>query len=174
MGGLEHGGLPIVLEFLESLEHRKQPEIHGSHIQACNLRLPYRSRFYPLFDGHIGRAAGREIHDHIGLLLDGAQKWFKCLWRLVGPAVLRIAGMKMDDCGAGLGSAQSGFRDLRCRNRQMGRHRRRVDGPRDCARNNNLPWCHGEFLCKARSGQYTATASMRERSVDAAKIITDD
>ena len=127
MGALQHGRLPVVLEFLESLEHREQAEVHRSHIETGNLRLPNSRRFYPLFDGHIRRTAGREINDRIGLLLNGAEKRLECFRRLVGPAVLRIAGVKMDDCGAGLGGAQCGFRDLRCRHREMGGHRRRVN-----------------------------------------------
>src|SRR5260221_7286776 len=110
MGGFQHGRLPVVFELFESLEHREQAEIHRSHIQACNFWLPNRGRLYPLLDGHIGRAAGREINYHIGSLPDGAEKRLERLRRLVRPAVLRIAGMKEHDSRAGLGSAQSGIR----------------------------------------------------------------
>src|SRR5258708_35667975 len=106
MGVFQHGRLPVVLEFLESLEHREQAEVHRSHIETGNLRLPDRRRFYPLFDGHIGRTAGREINDHIRLLLYGAEKRLEWFRRLIWGAVLRVAAAKMDDRSGGLGSGR--------------------------------------------------------------------
>ena len=55
------------------------------------------------------------------------------LRRLVGPAVLRVARMQMHDRGAGFGRAERRVGDLLRRDRQMRRHRRRVDRAGDGA-----------------------------------------
>ena len=55
------------------------------------------------------------------------------LRRLVGAAVLRIARMQMHDRGARFGSADRGIGDLLRGDRQMRRHRRRMDRAGDGA-----------------------------------------
>jgi hypothetical protein len=162
VGAFQHRRLPVVLELLVSLEHREQAEIHRPHVQAGDLRLPHRRGLDPLLDGHIGRAAGREIHDHVGSLLDNWQKRLEGLRRLVGPAVYRIAGMKMHDRGTRLGRAESGFRDLRRRHREVRRHRGGVDRARDCAGNDDLTCRHGVFLLQGAFSRCEVRASARE------------
>src|ERR1700740_1703446 len=41
MRTFKHGRLPVVLEFLVALQHRKEPEIHRSHVQGGDFRLPF-------------------------------------------------------------------------------------------------------------------------------------
>jgi hypothetical protein len=74
VGAFQHCRFPIVFELLVSLEHREQAEIHRSRVQAGDLRLPHRRGLDAFLDGHIGRATGREIHDHVGALLDNSKK----------------------------------------------------------------------------------------------------
>jgi hypothetical protein len=119
VGAFQHRRLPVVFEFLVPLEHREQAEIHRAHVETGDFRLPGRRRLDPLFDGHVGRAAGRQIDDHIGSLLDDPEKRLERLRRLVRAAVLRIAGVKMHDRSTCLGRAQRRFRDFRSRHRQM-------------------------------------------------------
>jgi hypothetical protein len=67
------------------------------------------ARLDPLLDGHIGGAAGRQVHDHVGSLLDDAKKRLERFRRLVRSAVLWIAGVKMHDRSAGFGGTEGGF-----------------------------------------------------------------
>ena len=54
------------------------------------------------------------------------------------PAGPRVAGVEMDDRRARLGRAERRLRDLLGRDGQVRRHRRRVDGARDGARDDDL------------------------------------
>ena len=163
VGAFQHRGLPVMLELLVSLEHREQAEIHRAHVQAGDLRLPDRRGLDPLLDGHIGRAAGRQIHDHVGSLLDDAKKRLEGFRRLVRPAVYRIAGVKMHDRSTCLGRAESGFRDLRRRHREVRRHRGGVDRARDCAGNDDLTCRHGVFLLRCAFSRCPRRASAKAR-----------
>ena len=86
-----------------------------------------------LLDRHGRRAAGGDVHHHVGALLDHLEERREGLRRLVGTAVLRIARMQMHDRGARFGRADRGIGDLLRGHRQMRRHRRRVDRAGDGA-----------------------------------------
>ena len=43
---------PVVLEILEALEHREEPEVHRAHVERRDLRLERLGRLHPLLHGH--------------------------------------------------------------------------------------------------------------------------
>ena len=57
--------LPVVLEVLEAVEHRKQAEIHRAHVERSDFRLEDLGRLHALLHGHVGRAARRQVHDRV-------------------------------------------------------------------------------------------------------------
>ena len=59
----EIGLLPVVLELLVAGEHRKEPEIHRTHVEARDLRLEGGGGAHALFDSHRRSAARRDVHD---------------------------------------------------------------------------------------------------------------
>ena len=121
-----------MLEGLEALQHRKQREIHRSHVERGDLRRKNLRRLDPFFHAHGGGAAGGNVDDAVGALLDDLQERGERLRRLVRASVDRIAGVKVDDRGAGFGRLDGCGRDLLGRHRQVGRHRRGMD--RSCER----------------------------------------
>ena len=70
----EIGPLPVVLEFLVALEHRIEPEIHRAHVERGDLGLEGRGRLDALLDRHGRRAAGGDVDDAVGALLDHLQE----------------------------------------------------------------------------------------------------
>src|ERR1700728_656835 len=54
---LERLRLPIVLEGLEAVEHREEPEVHRAHVERRHLRLESLRRLHTLLHRHEGRAA---------------------------------------------------------------------------------------------------------------------
>ncbi len=67
---LEIGLLPVVFEGLLAGEHRVEPEIHRAHVERGDLRLEGRGGTDALLDRHGRRAAGGDVDDAIGALLD--------------------------------------------------------------------------------------------------------
>ena len=67
---------------------------------------------HALLRRHGRRAAGGDVHHHVGALLDHLEERREGLRRLVGPAVLRVARVQVDDGGARLGRADRGVGDL--------------------------------------------------------------
>src|SRR4051812_1758901 len=65
--------LPVVLELLEAVQHREEPEIHRAHVEARNLRLELVRWGEALGDRHGCRAAARQVDDDIRALLDARQ-----------------------------------------------------------------------------------------------------
>ena len=125
---LEIRFLPVVLELaLVARDHRIQPEVHRAHVERGDLRLEGCGRTHALLGGHGRRAAGGDVHHHVGALLDDLEEWREGLGRLVRTAVLRIAGMQMDDSRAGFGCPDGGIRDLRGGDGDVRRHRGRMD-----------------------------------------------
>ena len=63
--------LPVVFELaLVARDHRIEPEIHRAHVERGDLRLEGRGRPHALLDRHGRRAAGGDVHHHVGALLD--------------------------------------------------------------------------------------------------------
>ena len=142
-GVLQHLRFPIEAEILEPLQHREQAEIHRSHVQTRNFRLPDRRRCNALLDRHEGRSAGGQIHHHIGALFDLAQERDEGLRSLIRTPIHGISRMQMHDRRAGPGRADGGLGDLPGRHGKPGRHRRRVDRTGDGAGDDDFPGCHG-------------------------------
>ena len=135
---LEIGLLPRVLEVLEPVEHPEQAEIHRAHVQRGDLGLVDRRWLHALGNCHRRRAAGGQVDDTIGSLLDHFEKGRERLGRLVGPAGLGIARMEMHDRRACLSGAHRRVGDLLRRHRKIRRHGRRVDGAGDGAGNDDF------------------------------------
>src|SRR6202008_750339 len=88
--------LPLVFELaLVARDHRIEAKIHRAHVERGNFRLEGCSGTHPLFSGHCRRTAGRDVHDHIGTLLDHLEERSKSLGCLVRTAILRIARIKV-------------------------------------------------------------------------------
>jgi hypothetical protein len=130
--------LPVVLERLKAVEHRKEAEIHRAHIERSNLRLERLRRLDPLLDRHIGRAAGGQVHDRLRRLLDTRKEARERLRALVGAPGRLVAGVQMDDGRSRLGRADRRFGDLVSGHREIGRHRRRVDRAGDSTSDDDL------------------------------------
>src|SRR3546814_446958 len=133
VAAFEHRGLPRVLKFLVALEHREKTKVHRPHVEARDLGSPHRRRLHPFLDGHIGRAAGGEVHDDIGSLLNHAQEGLERLGTLIGAPVLGVARVQMDDRGTRLGGAARAFGDFLSGDWEKRRHRRGGERPRDHA-----------------------------------------
>ena len=146
VGALQHLRLPVVLERLVPLQHREQAEIHRPHVEARDLRLPGGGRPHALLDGHVGRSAGRQVHDDVGALLDDAQERLKGLRRLIRPSIDRIARVEMNDRGPRRRGAEGGLGNLGRCHRQMRRHRGRVDRSGNRAGNDDLVRRHDPSL----------------------------
>src|SRR6202008_1623992 len=99
------GPLPGMTELLESVQHGKESEVHRAHVERCDLWLEQRHGLETLFDGHCGRATGRDVDHAIRALLDDLEERRKALRRLVRPAVRGIASVKMDNCRPRFGRA---------------------------------------------------------------------
>jgi hypothetical protein len=83
------------------------------------------------------RAAGGDVHHRVGVLLDARQELHE--GRRIGRrAAVRIARVQVQDRGAGFGRADRLLGDLVAGDRQVGRHRRRVDRAGDGAGDDDL------------------------------------
>jgi hypothetical protein len=97
--------LPVVPEGLETVEHRKESEIHRAHVERSYLGLESLRRLDPLLDRHIGRATRGQVHDRLRRLLDARQEARERLRALVGPSGLLVARVQMDDRRSRFGGA---------------------------------------------------------------------
>src|SRR5215216_4757653 len=91
--------LPVMFERPEAFKHRVEAEIHRSHVERGDLRLENCGGSCALLYAHRRRAAGRDVDHAIRSLLDDLQKRQERVRRLVGPAVLRVSRMEMNDRG---------------------------------------------------------------------------
>ncbi|MNE59079.1 hypothetical protein D3C80_1541510 [compost metagenome] len=123
--------LPVVLELGEAIEHFVQPEVHRAHVQRSQLRLELRHGLQAFFHAHGRRAAGGDVDHHIALGLDLRQELTEQVDILARPAINGITRMQVDNRRAGLGGTDGGIGDFLRRDRQVRRHRWRVDGARD-------------------------------------------
>src|SRR5882724_769264 len=79
--------LPAVLEFLEALEHRKETEVHRTHVERSDLGLELQRRLQTFLDRHRRGAAGREVDDDVGAALDVRGEFAEIFWVLRRMAV---------------------------------------------------------------------------------------
>src|SRR5690606_37573877 len=100
---------PIMLKFLESVQHRKEPEIHGSHIQRGQFGFEDFYRLHALFYTHVRTAAGSDVDDGLSGSFDLGQKWSKMLGILGWPAVSWMTRMQMQNGCACLRSLNGRF-----------------------------------------------------------------
>ena len=125
--------LPVEFELLVFGEQMIQAEIHRAHVERGDFRLEGRRRLHAFLDAHIGAAAGGDVDRRIRALLDARQEARERLRRLVGLAGFGIARVQVQDRGAGLRGCDRLGGDLIRRDRQIGRHGRRVDRAGDRA-----------------------------------------
>ena len=142
--------LPVVLEFLEAVEHAEERKIHRAHVERGDFRLVDRGGTHALVDRHGRRAAGGEVDHAVGALLDDLQERREGFRALVGLAGLRIARVQMHDRRAGFGGVDRGIGDFLRRHRQRLRHRRRVDRAGHGAGDDDFA-AHG---CSLSAGRY--------------------
>jgi hypothetical protein len=125
--------LPVVAPVARAVGHRVEPEIHRAEIERAHLRLDPDRGLQPLVHRHGLPAAGRDVDDGVGRGGDPgqeAQEHLGVRCRRAGP---RIAGMEVQDGGAGLGRADRPLGDLVGRDGEVGAHRRRMDRSGDRA-----------------------------------------
>ena len=101
-----------MLEFLVLFQQREEPEIHRSHIERAHLGLRAQRGSEAFFEGHAVSAAGGDVDDSAGGLLDPRQELHKDLGIGRRPPVLWIARMKMQDCRPGIGGGNRIARNL--------------------------------------------------------------
>ena len=70
----EEPGFPVMLPFAVAPAHRKQAEVHRTHIQRTHFRLRGNRRRQPFVERHDRAAAGRNIDDGIAALADLRQE----------------------------------------------------------------------------------------------------
>src|SRR5207244_427965 len=70
----EVGAFPVVLEFLETIEHRIKTEVHRAHVKARDFRVKRAGRAGTFRHRHRRRAAARQIDDDVRGLLDA---WYE-------------------------------------------------------------------------------------------------
>src|SRR5437588_12379133 len=97
--------LPGKLELLVTIEEVEEPEIHRAHIERSDFGLEDFRRLDALLRRHERTAAGREIDDRVGLLLDARQEAREGFRGLIGFAGFGIARVQMKDRGAGFSGA---------------------------------------------------------------------
>jgi hypothetical protein len=130
--------LPIVLEVFETIEHREQAEVHRAHVQRRHFGLEACRRLHALLRQHVGAAAGGQVDDGARARVHCRQEARERLGRLVGPAGGEVARVQVQDRRARFGGRHRFVGDLLRRDRQVRRHRGRVDRPRDRAGDDDL------------------------------------
>jgi hypothetical protein len=130
---LEIGLLPVVLEHGDPVDGFEEGEVHRAHVHRGELGLGGQRRGEALLERHALAAAGGDVENGVGLLLDARQELHEPLGGRVGLAGLGIAGVQMDDRCTGLGRGDGFGGDLIRRDRQIGGHRRGGDAAGECA-----------------------------------------
>ena len=92
----------------------------------------------PLIDSHGGGTTRCDVDHRVTVLLNNLQKWLKCFRTLVGLACQWIASMQMHQRRSGGMRTKGCLRDLGRRNRQIRRHRWRMDRARHGASHHDL------------------------------------
>ena len=72
---LEMLALPFMGEFLVAREHREEPEIHRAHVERRHLGRHAFGGGEPLVERHALAAAGGDVDDRGGALLDARQEF---------------------------------------------------------------------------------------------------
>ena len=134
---------PRVLPVREFFDRGKQAEVHRAHVARAHLWLQSQRCGEPLLDRHVVSAAGCDVDDRVGSLLDLRQEFqkdFRTRRRATG---LCIASVQMQNRRTGFGGLNRAGRDLVGRDRQIRRHCRRVNRTRDRASDDDFPSrCH--------------------------------
>ena len=145
----QRGRLPVMLEILVALQHREKSKAHRPHVEAGHFWCEGPGWADALFDRHGRMAAGGQIEHRVAALLDNLEEGFEQIRVLVRPTVNRIACMKMDDRGPRLCRPDRRFGYVFRRDRQIGRHRRRMDRAGDSAADNYFSFGH-DFSFRAK------------------------
>jgi len=66
--------LPLMLEFLESIEHGEKAKVHRTHVQRGKLRLERHRWLHAFLNCHVRAATRSQIYHCIGGSLDLSQK----------------------------------------------------------------------------------------------------
>ena len=130
--------LPVELPLLVAVGEREEGEVHRAHVERAHLRLGHQRRLQAILDRHVEAAAGGDVDDRVGRLLDARQELHEHLGIGRRPAGLRIARMEMEDRRTGLRRLDRLARDVLRPVGQRVRHGRRMDGAGDGAADDDL------------------------------------
>ena len=122
--------LPGMLPFGHSRAGAGEIEDQRPHVERSELRLRGLGAFQPGVERHGRAAAGGDVDDGVGGLLDARQEFHEIRGERARRAVLRIACVEMQDRGPRLSRADRRLGDLVGRHWQVRRHARRVDRAR--------------------------------------------
>ena len=100
--------------------------------------LATQRRGEPLLDGHVEAAAGRDVDDRVGRLLDAGQKLHEDGRIRRRATVLGITGVQMQNRGTRFRGCDRLRRNVIRSERQSVRHRRRMNAARHGARDDDL------------------------------------
>lgn len=156
--------LPGVLPVPRPVEHRVEAKIHRAHVERAHFRLGRQRRRHAVLQRHQRGAAGGDVDHRIARLLDDGQEAHED-FRIGGrAAVFRVAGVQMQDRGAGLRRVDGLRRDVLRLVRKMRRHGGRVHRARYGAGDDDLLGFHGlplTFAPAATARRQAAPASHR-------------
>ena len=133
------GFLPIEFERGVFVGEMVEAKIDRPHVQRRDLGCEARSGLHSVLDFHVGAAARGDVDNGVGALLDARQKPGEGLGRLIGLPRHGIAGVKMKNRRARVGRGDRLGGNLLRRDRQVGRHGRRMDGACHRAGDDDLP-----------------------------------
>ncbi len=138
--------LPRELPLLDLGAHEMEGEIHRSHVERAHLRLEPERGGEAILDRHLRAAAGGQVDDRIGLLVNGRQELGEDVRIARRRTILGIAGVQMEDGGARLRGRYGLICDVLRPVGKGGGERRRMDGAGDRAGDDDfvahalLPW----------------------------------
>jgi hypothetical protein len=163
-GGFQQFWLPGVLPVARAVEHGEKAEIHRAHVERAHLRLAASGA------ARRSPASCREEPPVVMLMtasvacLMRGRNCMKTAGSAVGRPSFRVAGVQMQDRGAGLRRRDRLLAIWSGVSRQMRRHRRRVDRAGDGAGDDDLAVCHA-------SAHHRELELGRQRSERASRIV---
>ena len=119
----------------ESAPASEKAKVHRAHVERSKFGLEMSGRGDPLADAHERATASGQVDDRARLLEAGKDP-LESVEALVGPPRLGVAGVNVQNGGAGRSCALSFGHDLIWRHRQVARGR--VDGARQGAGDNDF------------------------------------
>ena len=121
------GLLPVVFPLLDAVGGLEDAEIDRAHVERGDLGLGDQRRRHAFLHRHAEPAAGGDVDHRVGVLLDPGQELHEHRGVRRRPAVVRVAGVEVEDRGARLRRPDRLLGHLVRGERQVVRHRGGVD-----------------------------------------------